>query len=62
MNEDSQEDRREKCRGRGIMNGDQIEVFKITHGIEGSDSDMSFQYKTDNRTRGHRWALIEERV
>ena len=32
---------------------DQIEVFKIIHGIEGLDSGMFFKYRTDNRTRGH---------
>ena len=40
----------------------QIEVFKITHGIEGLDSGMAFfKYRTDNRTRGHSWALAKER-
>ena len=41
--------------------GDQIEVFKIIHGIEGLDSGMFFKYRTDNRTRGHSWALAKER-
>ena len=43
------------------VRGDQIEVFKITHGIEGLDSGMFFKYRTDNGTRGHRWALVKER-
>ena len=43
------------------VRGDQIEVFKITHGIEGLDSGMFFKYRTDNGTRGHRWALAKER-
>ena len=43
------------------IRGDQIEVFKITHGIEGLDSGMFFKYRTDNGTRGHRWALAKER-
>ena len=46
------------------MRGDQIEVFKITHGIEGFDSGMfCIQYKTDNRARGVDdivWALAKE--
>ena len=40
---------------------DQIEVFKVTHGIEDLDSSMFFKYKTDNRTRGHSWAVAKER-
>ena len=40
---------------------DQIEVFKITHGIEGLDSGMFFKYRTDNGTRGHSWTLAKER-
>ena len=43
------------------IRGDQIEVFKITHGIEGLDSGMFFKYRTDNGTRGHSWALAKER-
>ena len=43
------------------VRGDQIEVFKITHGIEGLDSGMFFKYRTDNRTQGHSWALAKER-
>ena len=43
------------------IRGDQIEVFKITHGIEGLDSGMFFNYRTDNGTRGHSWALAKER-
>ena len=43
------------------VHGDQIEVFKIKHGIEGLDSGMFFKYKTDNRTRGHSWVLAKER-
>ena len=43
------------------VRGDQIEVFKITHGIEGLDSGMFLKYKTDNRTRGHSWAMAKER-
>ena len=43
------------------VRGDQIEVFKITHGIEGLDSGMLFKYRTDNGTRGHSWALAKER-
>ena len=41
------------------VRGDQIEVFKITHGIEGFDSGMFFKYRTDNGTRGHSWALAK---
>ena len=41
--------------------GDQIETFKITHGIEGLGSGVFLKYKTDNRTRGHSWALAKER-
>ena len=43
------------------VRGDQIEVFKITHWIEGLDSGMFFKYRTGNRTRGHSWALAKER-
>ena len=43
------------------VHSDQIEVFKITHGIEGLDSGIFFKYRTDNRTRGHSWALTKER-
>ena len=43
------------------IRGDQIEVFKITHGIEGLDSGMFFKYRADNGTRGHSWALAKER-
>ena len=43
------------------IRGDQIEVFKITHGIEGLDSGMFFKYRTDNGTQGHSWALAKER-
>ena len=43
------------------VHGDQIEVFKITYGGEGLDSGVFFKYKTDNRTRGHSWALAKER-
>ena len=35
--------------------------MQITHGIEGLDSGMFFKYRTDNGTRGHRWALAKER-
>ena len=43
------------------VHGDQIEVIKLTHGIEGLDSGMLFKYRTDNRTRGHSWTLAKER-
>ena len=43
------------------VSDDQIEVFKITHRIEGLDSGMFYIYSTDNRTRGHSWALAKER-
>ena len=43
------------------MRGDQIKVFKITHGVEGLDSGMFFKYRTDNITRLHCWALAKER-
>ena len=43
------------------VRGDQIEVFTITHGIEGLDSGMFFKYRTDSRTQGHSWALAKER-
>ena len=43
------------------IRGDQIEVFKITHEIEGLDSGMFFNYRTDNRTREYSWALAKER-
>ena len=35
-----------------------LKFFKI---IEGLDSGMFFKYGTDNRTRGHSWALAKER-
>ena len=43
------------------IRGDQIEVLKITQGIEGLDRGMFFKYRTDNGTRGHSWALAKER-
>ena len=43
------------------MEDDDDKVFKITHGIEGLDSGMFFKYRTNNRTRGHSWALAKER-
>ena len=43
------------------VRGDQIEVFKITHGIEGLDSGMLFKSRTDNGPRGHSWASAKER-
>ena len=49
-------------RGTIRVRGDQIEVFQITHGIEGLDGGMFLKYyKTDNRTRGPSWALAKER-
>ena len=61
----SYEDRVQQCKFTTLetrrVRGDQIEVFKITHGIEGLDSGMFFKYRTDNGTRGHRWALAKER-
>ena len=61
----SYEDRVQQCKLTTLetrrVRGDQIEVFKITHGIEGLDSGMFFKYMTDNGTRGHRWALAKER-
>ena len=61
----SYEDRVQQCKLTTLetrrIRGDQIEVFKITHGIEGLDSGMFFKYKTDNGTRGHSWALAKER-
>ena len=59
------EDRVQQCKLTTLetrrVRGDQIEVFKITHGIEGLDSGMLFKYRTDNGTRGHSWALAKER-
>ena len=59
--EDIYEDRVQQCKLTTLetrrVRGDQIEVFKITHGIEGLDSGMFFKYRTDNGTRGHSWAL-----
>ena len=43
------------------VRGVQIEVFKITCGIEGLDSGMLFTNKINNRTRGHSSALAKER-
>ena len=61
----SYEDRVQQCKLTTLetrrVRGDQIEVFKITHGIEGLDSGMFFKYRTDNGTRGHSWALAKER-
>ena len=61
----SYEDRVQQCKLTTLetrrVRGDQIEVFKITHGIEGLDSDMFFKFRTDNGTRGHSWALAKER-
>ena len=61
----SYEDRVQQCKLTTLetrrVRGDQIEVFKITHRIEGLDSGMFFKYRTDNRTRGHSWALAKER-
>ena len=60
----SYEDRVQQCKLTTLetrrVRGDQIEVFKITHGIEGLDSDMFFKFRTDNGTRGHSWALAKE--
>ena len=42
------------------VRGDQIEVFKMTHRIEGLDSGMFFKYRTDNGTQGHSWGLAKE--
>ena len=51
------EDRVQQCKLTTLetrrVRGDQIEVFKITHRIEGLDSGVFFKYRTDNRTRGH---------
>ena len=59
------EDRVQQCKLTTLetrrVRGDQIEVFKITHGIEDLDSGMFFKYRTDNGTRGHSWALAKER-
>ena len=61
----SYEDRVQQCKFTTLetrrVRGDQIEVFKITHEIEGLDSGMFFQYRTDNGTRGHSWALAKAR-
>ena len=61
----SYEDRVQQCKLTTLetrrIRGDQIEVFKITHGIDGLDSGMFFKYRTDNRTRGHSWTLAKER-
>ena len=61
----SYEDRVQQCKLTTLetrrVRGDQIEVFKVTHGIEGLDSGMFFKYRTDNGTRGHSWALAKER-
>ena len=61
----SYEDRVQQCKFTTLetrrVRGDQIEVFKITYGIEGLDSGMLFKYRTDNRTQGHSWALAKER-
>ena len=52
----SYEDRVQQCKLKTLetrrIRGDQIEVFKITHGKEGLDSGMFFKYRTDNGTRG----------
>ena len=52
----SYEDRVQQCKLTTLetrrVRGDQIEVLKITHGIEGLDSGMFFKYRTDNGTRG----------
>ena len=35
---------------------------RLSHGVEGLDSDVFFKYKRqDNGTRGHSWALVKER-
>ena len=61
----SYEDRVQQCKLTTLetrrVRSDQIEVFKATHRIEGLDSDMFLKYRTDNRTRGHSWALAKER-
>ena len=50
------EDRVQQCKLTTLetrrVRGDQIEVFKIAHGIEGLDSGMFFKYRTDI---GGRW-------
>ena len=35
------------------LRGDQIEVFKILHGYENIDRNISFTVKEERRTRGH---------
>ena len=51
----SYEDRVQQCKLTTLetrrVRGDQIEVFKITHGIEGLDSDMFFKFRTQRNTR-----------
>ena len=42
------------------LRGDQIEVFKIMHGIEGVDREKFFKLKAERRTRGHNLALNKE--
>ena len=61
----SYEDRVQQCKLTTLETrrvcGDQIEVFKVTHRIEGLDSGMFFKYRTDNGTQGHSWVLAKER-
>ena len=61
----SYEDRVQQCKLTTLETrrvcGDQIEVIKITHGIEGLDSGMFFKYNSDNRTRGHSLTLAKKR-
>ena len=57
------EDRVQQCKRTTLtirrVRGDQIQVFKITHGIEGLNDDTFFKYKTDNITRYHSWEVKE---
>ena len=42
------------------LRGDQIEVFKILNGYENIDSNIFFEIKESNITRGHNYTLVKK--
>ena len=45
---------------RRLLNGDQIEVFKILNGYENIDSNIFFEFKESRISRGHNFTLVKK--
>ena len=43
-----------------LIQGDQIEVFKILNGYENIDSNIYFEIKESTITRGHNYTLVKK--